>query len=130
MIRIPRSIVEKIAEQARQEAPNEACGYLCGVDHEVRQRYPLTNMDRSPEHFTLDPREQFATVKEARRLGLRPVAVYHSHPSTPARLSREDIRLANDPATVYVIYSLSQGNLRAFCVSADKSVTDIPVEIT
>jgi [CysO sulfur-carrier protein]-S-L-cysteine hydrolase len=129
MIRILRAIIDRIAEQARREAPNESCGYLCGVDGEIREQFPLTNVDKSPEHFSLDPREQFTAVKEARNRGLQPVAVYHSHPATPARLSREDLRLANDPATIYVIYSVPRAELRAFSVSAEKTVRDVPVEI-
>ena len=129
-MKVPRSIVDQIVEQALQEAPNEACGYLCGQDGEVTACFPLSNVDRSPEHFSMDPREQFAVMKKARALGLTTLAVYHSHPATPARLSREDIRLANDPATVYVIYSLARSEMRAFVVSQEKTVSEVPLEIT
>ena len=35
------------------------------------------------------------------------VAIYHSHPETPARPSEEDIRLALTPGVSYLIVSLA-----------------------
>ncbi|MDR0510253.1 MAG: M67 family metallopeptidase [Rikenellaceae bacterium] len=108
MIRIPRAIVEAIIAQARAELPNEACGLLTGVDGYVSAHYPMRNVDASPEHFSFDPREQFAVLRSARAEGQRIVANYHSHPSTPAHPSEEDIRLAFDPDLIYIIVSLAQ----------------------
>lgn len=129
MLRVPLQVVKEIATQAREEAPNEACGYLAGTDGTVRKRYPMTNVDASPEHFSLDPKEQFAVLKQAREGGLALLAVYHSHPETPARMSNEDIRLANDTSTIYLIHSLLNGETRGFTVDREKNVTEIPVEV-
>ena len=106
MMIIPRRIVDEIVEQARNELPDETCGLLFGDGDEVKKRFPMTNLDHSPEHFAFDPREQFQALREARREGLRIIANYHSHPETPARPSPEDIRLAYDPDIVYAILSL------------------------
>jgi proteasome lid subunit RPN8/RPN11 len=108
-MRIPKEIIETIFAQGQREAPNEACGYLIGTAGEARKAIPMTNVDGSPEHFSLDPREQFAALRQARAEGLAILAVYHTHPATPARPSAEDIRLAYDPAVVYVIASLVPG---------------------
>lgn len=105
-MKIPNEIIERIFAQGQREAPNEACGYLIGTAGEVKKAIPMTNVDGSPEHFSLDPREQFAALRQARAEGLEILAVYHTHPATPARPSAEDIRLAYDPAIVYVIVSL------------------------
>lgn len=105
-IQIPQEIVTEIFEQGKDELPNEACGYLAGKDGKVTKRYPMRNVDESPEHFTLDPQEQFAVIKQVRKENLEIVAVYHTHPETPARPSEEDIRLAFDPNIQYVIASL------------------------
>jgi len=112
-MKIPRDIVEQIFAQGRRESPNEACGYLTGTAGDVKKATPLTNVDRSPEHFSLDPCEQFTAVRQARAEGLEILAVYHTHPATPARPSTEDIRLAYDPAIVYVIVSLVPGRREA-----------------
>jgi len=58
------------------------------------------------------------------------VAVYHSHPVTPARMSAEDIRLANDPTMVYLIYSLASNELKGFSVDEGKNVQPVEVSIT
>ncbi|MDR1881681.1 MAG: M67 family metallopeptidase [Prevotella sp.] len=108
MIQIPRHIVDSIFKQAYSELPNEACGLLTGLDGTVRKQYALTNMDRSPEHFSFDPHEQFRVLKEARADGQKIIANYHSHPATPARPSEEDIRLAIDPDIIYIIVSLAE----------------------
>ena len=107
MIVISAKILDDIVAHAREEQPNEACGLLAGVESTVGQSYRLTNVDGSPEHFSLDIREQFAAVKEMRAAGLEMLAVYHSHPATPARMSAEDLRLAFTPGIAYVIVSLA-----------------------
>lgn len=106
---IPQNLLEEIYEHAESELPIEACGYLFGNDGAVKEVYKMTNVDQSNEHFALDPKEQFAAVKSARNSGFEILAVYHSHPETPARPSQEDIKLAYDPSISYVIASLKDG---------------------
>ena len=106
MIKIKQSIYDEIVAHAKDIDPVECCGYLAGKDGEITRIFKMTNIDNSPEHFTFDPKEQFAVVKQARSEGLTLLSVYHSHPESPARLSEEDIRLLNDPNMVYLIVSL------------------------
>jgi proteasome lid subunit RPN8/RPN11 len=91
--------------------PNEVCGLIagdvCGNIKIVRRVYPLSNKDASPLHFSVDPREQLAAVRDMRENGLTPLGNFHSHPNTPARPSPEDIRLAYDPQASYLILSLA-----------------------
>ncbi|MDR0744316.1 MAG: M67 family metallopeptidase [Tannerella sp.] len=107
MIRIPQHIADAMIRHAHEELPDEACGLLTGTDGMVQKQFTMTNTDHSPEHFSFDPREQFAVLKEARKLGQKIIANYHSHPLSPARPSEEDVRLAFDPAIVYIIISLA-----------------------
>ena len=107
-LKLPKAIYNEMVEHAQSLNPIESCGYLGGKDGVVEKFYKMTNIDNSPEHFSFDPKEQFAVVKEARKDGLDLISVYHSHPETPARLSDEDIRLFNDPNPVYIIVSLAQ----------------------
>jgi proteasome lid subunit RPN8/RPN11 len=118
MIQIPSHILASIVRQARAELPNECCGLLTGLEGVVRKQYPMTNTDHSPEHFSFDPREQFQVLKAARVEGSKIIANYHSHPSTPARPSEEDIRLAYDPNVVYIIVSLAEDTpvVKAFSI--------------
>ena len=120
-IRLSGTDAQKMIDYARQELPNEACGLLGGTEEngirEIRKVYLLQNTDASSEHFSLDPKEQLAAVRDMREKGLKPLGNWHSHPETPSRPSDEDIRLAYDPNASYLILSLESGavpNLNSF----------------
>ncbi|MFH7320006.1 Mov34/MPN/PAD-1 family protein [Desulfurivibrio sp. D14AmB] len=129
-IKIERPVLEAMLAHGRREMPNEACGYLAAREGVVCRHFELTNRDAAPDHFTMDPAEQFAAIRRMRDEGLQPAAVYHSHPETPARPSEEDIRLANDPNTAYVIVSLVEGTdpVRAFRINRGE-VVELPLEV-
>ncbi len=115
-MKIQKQILDNIIKHAKTGLPLEICGYLASKDGVVIKHYELTNIDQSEEHFSFDPAEQFATVKDARANGLELSAVYHSHPVTPARPSQEDIKLAYDPNISYVIVSMAEreGDVKSF----------------
>jgi len=108
MMKVPKKIYKQIILHAQNDLPNEACGYLAGKNDSVTKAYAIKNIDQSHEHFSFDPEEQFAVIKDMRKEDLVPIAVYHSHPETPARPSKEDIKLAYDPDISYVIISLAE----------------------
>ena len=97
-------------EQARAGVPKEVCGLIAGVERQelrmIKKIYPLTNVDDSAEHFAMDPREQFAAIKDIRHNNWTLLGNYHSHPASPARPSKEDIRLAFDSNASYLIISV------------------------
>lgn len=98
----------------KREAPLEACGYLAEREGIVIGHYELTNVRASEVRYAMDPEEQFAAVRRMRADGLRLRAAYHSHPTTPARPSTEDLRLAYDRGLSYVIVSLIDFSMRSF----------------
>ena len=107
---LKREDYDRILKHARKELPNEACGLIAGSDkgevREIKKVYLLTNTDHSSEHFSLDPKEQLSAVQDMRRLGLKPLGNWHSHPESPARQSEEDKRLSFDRTASYMILSL------------------------
>lgn len=109
-VKISREDFEKILNHAKAGLPDEACGLIAGTEgedgREIRKVYCLTNIDHSNEHFSLEPKEQLAAVKDMRAEGLKPLGNWHSHPETPSRPSQEDIRLAYDSSASYLILSL------------------------
>lgn len=111
MLYIGADAYRQLLEHAQMELPNEACGLLAGHfqndDTFIEKVYPLSNVDQSPEHFSMDPKEQLAAIKDMRGLGLALLGNFHSHPNTLARPSPEDIRLAHDPSASYLILSLA-----------------------
>ena len=97
-MKIPQEIIDKLISQARQDAPNESCGYLLGTSGPegdvVTEHYWMENIDHSPEHFSFAPKDQFTALRYARSKGLKILANWHSHPASPSRPSQEDLRLA------------------------------------
>jgi [CysO sulfur-carrier protein]-S-L-cysteine hydrolase len=107
MIRIPKTIHQELIAHAREGFPLEICGILGGVGNEVSACHRLTNIEASNRHFTMEPKEQIAVLKALREEGRGMLAIYHSHPESPARPSEEDIRRALTPRVSHLIVSLA-----------------------
>ncbi|TDX50978.1 proteasome lid subunit RPN8/RPN11 [Orenia marismortui] len=135
IIKLPEKLYQQLLEHVQDEFPNEGCGLVAGViadeEIEVKEVYTMTNLDASAEHFTMDPKEQFAVVKEVRNKGYDLIGNYHSHPFTPSRPSEEDKRLAYDEEAIYFILSLKDEEpvLKAFSIKEQKKVTQIEIEL-
>jgi proteasome lid subunit RPN8/RPN11 len=113
-------LADAIIDHACEGFPLEVCGILGGTEGVVSSLFRMTNTDQSNEHFMMDPTEQFAVIKEIRAKGMEMLAIYHSHPESPARPSAEDIRLALTPNVSYIIVSLEKVNtpvLKSFRIS-------------
>jgi proteasome lid subunit RPN8/RPN11 len=130
-LEIPVYIFRDMVEQARAEAPIETCGILAGGNGRVEKLYKMTNIEQRRDHFMMAPDEQFAVAKDIRSACLEMLAVYHSHPETPARPSAEDVRFALAPGMIYVILSL-MGNgdpvVKGFQIE-DGSINEVPITI-
>ena len=134
MLFLTKSDYEKMLAHCKKGLPNEACGLIGGVvegeKQYVKKVYLLTNMDESNEHFSMDPKEQLAAVKDMRKNGYVPLGNFHSHPETPSRPSEEDKRLAYDSTAVYMIMSLMDNDnpvFKAFGVDKDKNLSLIHI---
>lgn len=110
MIKISQSDYQKILAHAERCLPEEACGLIAGEITDdgkvIKKVYLLTNIDHTNEHFSLDPKEQLAAIKDMRANDLVPLGNWHSHPESPSRPSQEDKRLAFDSKASYLILSL------------------------
>jgi proteasome lid subunit RPN8/RPN11 len=108
MLQIPRRFLEDIVAHALEEDPNECCGLLAGSGDAASRLFRITNSEKSPIRYLMDPKEQFAAFKAIRNEGLSLLAIYHSHTHTPAYPSPTDIRLAFYPEARYLIVSLEK----------------------
>lgn len=136
MLKLKKELYDKILKHCIDGLPNESCGLIAGtIDGEVKtieKVYLLTNIDASREHFSMDPKEQLAAVKDARANQLVMLGNFHSHPESPSRPSEEDKRLAYDSTAEYLILSLQEeGNpvLKAFGIDTEKNVAVHEIEI-
>jgi [CysO sulfur-carrier protein]-S-L-cysteine hydrolase len=107
---IPAEIRVELADHARAEAPNEACGLIVLRDGRAERYVRGRNTLASPYRFQLDV-DPDAWFLEDEGFEL---AVFHTHPETapvPSRTDLENVGLwAGKP---YVIYSLARDELAA-----------------
>ncbi len=129
-LEIPVIVFDQMVAQARAAVPNESCGIFAGQKDRIERLYEMTNIDNSPTHYTMNPAEQFDGVKRMRAAGLKMLAIYHSHPLTPARLSEEDMRLALTPDVAYLVLSLKDADPCAKVFVVDGGQTgEVPLTI-
>jgi proteasome lid subunit RPN8/RPN11 len=115
---IPPEVRAALAEHARAEEPNEACGVVLfrnGIaDRYVRGR----NAADSPYRFELDvDPETWFLEDEGYEL-----AVFHSHLSSPPRPSRTDVEnIGLWAGRPYLIYTLRTDELAAWRIENGSS---------
>lgn len=128
---IPKQIIEKMIVHCRSVYPSEACGILAGRDNAVEKAFEMTNTENSPVSYFMDPKEQFHAMKEMRTLGLDMLAIYHSHPHSPAFPSQKDVSLAFYTDSAYVIVSLADQKtpeVKAYAIN-DGSISELTIEV-
>ena len=130
MLTMKKADYEKILSHAKENLPEEACGLIAGTKDgdkkTIEKVYLLENVDHTNEHFSMNPKDQLAAVKDMRKNGYVPLGNFHSHPESPSRPSEEDKRLAYDSKANYLILSLMEADnpvLNAFLVDEEKQVT-------
>lgn len=118
---------EELIGHARDDAPNECCGYIRMSDGSVEETFRSRNLRNSPYGYELDPESLFA-ANDLDDEG-HGVAIYHSHPRSPAEPSQTDINLAHYPHWLYLIVSLADDpEIRAWRI-ADGRVEEEPIAV-
>ncbi|MGE5672340.1 MAG: Mov34/MPN/PAD-1 family protein [Mycobacterium leprae] len=119
---IPQPLLQKMLEHCLDERPCEACGILAGRDGHVTSAYATDNTRHSPVYYEVEPTQQEQALKQMAEQHEELVAIYHSHPTAPAKPSQNDIRMAvHYPEAVRVIISLDgPAEVRAFRINGWK----------
>ena len=126
-MKIKRSDWEEMVAHAREEAPNECCGYLSARDGVVTKVVRSQNLRASPYGYELDPPSLLA-ANELDDDGFD-VAVYHSHPKSAPVPSEQDRNVAMYPHWLNLIVSLDgEPEVRAWWIR-ERDVEEEPVEI-
>jgi len=136
MINIPEKIIQAMIDHALLEDPNECCGLLAGREEGVQEIFRISNLPSDhpsiihlnvPEdrrlRYVMAPKEQIKAFKKMRESHTHLLAIYHSHPHSPAYPSETDIRLAYYPDVHYLIVSLEQKEnpqIRGFRIAEGK----------
>jgi proteasome lid subunit RPN8/RPN11 len=138
MLILPRHIRDEILGHAKTELPNECCGLLGGKYGVATACYPIENLPSDHPavadlnlptdrrlRYVMDPVGQLQAFKTMRETETELVAIYHSHPHTPAFPSATDVRLAFSDVH-YLIVSLAAllPVIRAFRISEGQIAED------
>jgi proteasome lid subunit RPN8/RPN11 len=124
LVVIPDDVRAQLVAHAEREAPNEACGLILFRDGRAERYEPGRNKAASPYRFELefdDPEVWFAEDEGYE------LAVFHSHPASPARPSRTDVEnIGLWERKPYVILSLRTGDLAAFRIE-DGQISELAI---
>ena len=128
-MQISRAQRDELFAHAREDAPNECCGYLRLSDGRVEEVFRAENVYSAPTRFMLDDRSLFA-ANELDDAG-HGVAIYHSHPRSSPEPSQTDINIAAYPHWLYLIVSLAEDEpvVRAWRI-ADGRVDEEEILVT
>jgi proteasome lid subunit RPN8/RPN11 len=84
-----------VEEHVRKSLPQEAVGLLAGSDGgKVELVLPLPNIATDRYSFLADPFEQYKALRQIQQLGLKLLAIYHSHPGGGETPSTQDLKYA------------------------------------
>ena len=136
---IAKQYVDEMVSHALEDNPDECCGILAGPDDKVVKLYRMTNTERSPYRYSMDPKEQISVNREMDDNGWELLAIYHSHTHSAAYPSSTDVRMATWPDGTsiwpdahYILVSLEDHDnplVRAFRIT-DGSVTKEELRVT
>lgn len=130
-ITIPSDIYRALVIHARTDYPHETCGLLRGRDGCVLEVLPARNV-------AIDPRRDYevdaSTLLQALRWedkGDELIAIYHSHPSSPAYPSAVDAANAFYPDSITLILSLQnrdEPHLNGYFLRSEMQFTGMVAE--
>ena len=125
-MRISQAHWDELVAHAREDAPNECCGYFWAEDGGLKGVTRAENPRKSPYGYEFD----FPTLSAVNELDEEyQVGTYHSHPRSSAEPSQTDINLANYPDLLYVIVSLEgEPHVRAWWIREGK-VTEEELDV-
>ena len=110
---IPAEVRAALEEHARAEDPNEACGLVVLRDGRAERYVPGRIAASSPYRFELEVDPEVWFLEDD---GYE-LAVFHSHPASPARPSRTDVEnIGLWEGKPYLILSGRTGDLAAFAI--------------
>lgn len=128
---ISKEHLDEMIFHCRENYPNEACGIMAGKNREVSKIYKMTNIEKSSVSYFMDSKEQFSVMKDIRENNLSMLAIFHSHPSSPAYPSVKDVSLAFYEDAVYVIVSLIEKEpvVKSFSIKAGGEIKEVEIVV-
>ncbi|MCK8514816.1 M67 family metallopeptidase [Methylonatrum kenyense] len=93
---VSASLRQSMLDEARERFPEEACGFLLGVEvHRVDEVLHVANEAAEPRrHYLIDPERYLRIQAEASGRKQQVIGVWHSHPAADAVPSATDLAQA------------------------------------
>ncbi len=120
--------IRQLVGIAKNALPNESCAFLLGHNVKVVKILPMRNSDESPVTFSIEPAELLHAYNLAESKGMQVIAIFHSHPAKPWP-SSTDIKYMEINPVVWVIYSTTESQMKAFVYDDDGFVKEIDIRI-
>ena len=110
--------------QRDSEYPNEAVGLVT----DMLEVYPLINQARSPKRFEVSQQLVAEGIQQLAKHYQRPVAIYHSHPTSASGPSSRDVMLMKDnPGSLNLIVGIDGISAWMWWEDELRSVATIPL---
>ena len=130
---LPRKLVNELLHHAQSSEKLEVCGFVGKNSADEFSCYPVDNIAETPStRFLMAPEEHIDTMKAMRDKKADVFAIYHSHPTAPARPSATDIELASYPDACYLIISLNTKGvleMRCFKILHDENLVEMTLRM-
>jgi proteasome lid subunit RPN8/RPN11 len=119
LLRLRRTLLERICIHAQEQYPNECCGALLGtaaIDGWMVVdvvRADNVAMGSARNRYAIAPGEIVRITRQARQHGLEIAGFYHSHPDHPAMWSQIDLAEAHWLGCSYLITEVADGRAKS-----------------
>ena len=125
-ITLSQSIKKILIQHAENENPNESCAILYGNGDTVSDVFLTKNIEESPVNFTISNDQLIKGYKIAEERKLDVIGIFHSHPNSEAYPSSTDKKFMHSNPVVWIIYSGTNKNFKAYVLESD--VLEIPIQ--
>lgn len=120
-----------LSDHANNGKPNESCAILFGIVNEqktiVKEIFLTENIEKSPVNFTISPEQLIKCYKTAEEKKMEVVGIFHSHPNSEAYPSNTDKKFMYSNPVVWVIYSGTSNDFKAYVLESD--ILEILIEM-
>lgn len=120
-----------LSDHANNGKPNESCAILFGIVNEqktiVKEIFLTENIEKSPVNFTISNEQLIKCYKTAEEKKMEVVGIFHSHPNSEAYPSNTDKKFMYSNPVVWVIYSGTSNDFKAYVLESD--ILEILIEM-
>ena len=126
---LEQQYIDEMIAHAREDAPNECCGIIGGLDGRAQKLYRAINAEASPYRYSVEPKDLLRIHREVDGNDWDFLVIYHSHTHTEAYPSPTDAAQAPDPSWHYILVSLRAEPVLHSYQIVDGNISEEPVVV-